>query len=195
MVTSRQITIRHERPHEAEARETLLDRAYGPVRFRKVSQRLRRGREPAQGLSFAASEHGRLVGTLRLWNIDAGTAGAALLLGPLAVDPDYRGRGIAAALMRRALSEATRRSHRAVLLVGDEAYYRRFGFSTAGTGLLFMPGAFDRRRLLACELVPGALKGAFGLISATGRIVSKTKAAVTRSVQGQTVHRPARHAA
>ncbi|GIK81550.1 MAG: N-acetyltransferase [Pseudorhodoplanes sp.] len=194
MVTARQITIRHERPHETEAREALLDRAYGPVRFRKVSQRLRRSREPAQGLSFAASEDGRLVGTLRLWNIDAGTAGAALLLGPLAVDPDYRGRGIAAALMRRALSEAARRGHRAVLLVGDEAYYRRFGFSTAGTSLLFMPGAFDRRRLLACELVPGALKGAFGLISATGRIVPKTKVA-THNVQGQIVHRPARHAA
>ena len=163
------IAIRNERPHEACARDTLLDRAYGPARFRKVSQRLRRGRAPAAGLSFIALDGGTIVGTVRLWEVSAGADRPALLLGPLAVHPDHRGRGIGAALMRHALKAAARRGHRAVLLVGDAAYYARFGFSAAGTALLFMPGAFDRRRLLARELVPGALAGAFGLISATGR--------------------------
>ncbi|KAB2877696.1 MAG: N-acetyltransferase [Pseudorhodoplanes sp.] len=163
------IAIRQERPCEAQAREDLLDRAYGPERFSKTSQHLRAGRAPAAGLSFVAHERGRLVGSVQLWDVAAGPGRPALLLGPLAVEADVRGRGIGGRLIRRALADAGRRGHRAVILVGDAAYYARFGFSAAGTALLFMPGAFDRRRLLGCELVAGALDGAFGLISATGR--------------------------
>jgi predicted N-acetyltransferase YhbS len=92
-----------------------------------------------------------------------------LLLGPVAVDSGFRGRGIGTALVRRALREARRLGHAAVLLVGDAPYYGRFGFSTEKTGALFMPGPFERHRLLGCELASGALDGARGLIHATGR--------------------------
>ena len=71
---------------------------------------------------------------MRLWEVSAGRSRAALLLGPLAVHPDYRRHGIGSALMRRALHEAGRRGHRAVLLVGDASYYGRFGFSAEPTG-------------------------------------------------------------
>ena len=36
-------------------------------------------------------------------------------------------------------------------------------------GALWLPGPCERHRLLGCELVPGALDGARGLIGATGR--------------------------
>ena len=55
------------------------------------------------GLSFVAVEDGRIVGTVRLWDVAAGADRPALLLGPLAVDPAFRRRGIGAALMRHAL--------------------------------------------------------------------------------------------
>ena len=55
----------------------------------------------------------------------------------------------------------------------------RFGFSADKTGALWLPGPYARERLLARELVPGALAGAHGLINPTGRIDSKT-AAVAR---------------
>ena len=100
------LTIRHEKSSDAAAREALLDQAYGPIRFEKPSQRLRAGRAPARGLSFVAVEDGRVVGTVRLWDVTAGTDRPALLLGPLAVDPAFRRRGIGSALMRRALREA-----------------------------------------------------------------------------------------
>ena len=79
-----------------DARELLLDRAYGPDRFTKCSQRLREDRLPAAGLSFVATDKGRIVGTVRLWNVSAGPGRAALLLGPLAVAPEYRSRASAA---------------------------------------------------------------------------------------------------
>ena len=66
------VTIRLEKPSDAAAREALLDLAYGPVRFEKPSERLRAGRTPARGLSFVAVEDGRVVGTVRLWDVAAG---------------------------------------------------------------------------------------------------------------------------
>jgi len=162
-------TIRHENPSDAAAREALLDRAYGAVRFSKPSARLRAGRKPADGLSLVAADDGKIVGTVRLWQVSAGPARPALLLGPLAVDPDCRRRGIGSALMRRVLHEAGRRGHRALLLVGDASYYGRFGFSTERTGGLWLPGLAAPQRLLGLELSPGALDGARGLIRAPSR--------------------------
>ena len=161
-------TIRKELVKDIGAREALLDLCFGEARFAKASERLREGRLPADGLSFAAVEGGRLVGSVRLWHVTAGPNRPALLLGPLAVHPDFRGRGIGAALMRRALADAARLGHRAVLLVGDAPYYGRFGFSAEKTGALWLPGPYEKHRLLAREIVPGALDGARGLISPTG---------------------------
>jgi predicted N-acetyltransferase YhbS len=160
------ITIRHEKNADAAAREALLDAAYGAIRFTKPSARLRSGRAPARGLSLAAVEGGRLVGTVRLWDVTAGPNRPALLLGPLVVDPAIRNCGVGAALMRRALDEAKRRGHRVVLLVGDPAYYGRFGFSAERTGGLWLPGLDDKSRLLGCELTPAALDSARGTIRA-----------------------------
>src|SRR5581483_6809940 len=116
---------------------------------------------------------GRIVGTVRLWHVTAGPGRAALLLGPLAVHPDDRNRGIGAALVRRAIARARLAGHKAILLVGDAPYYGRFGFSAAATGSLWMPGKFERDRLLGLELAPAALAGARGMIRATGQAEAK----------------------
>lgn len=161
------ITLRHERGADVEAREALLDQAFDTARLKKTSERLREGRLPAKGLSLIAAEGRRVVGTARLWPISAATR-PALLLGPVAVDSSYRGRGIGAALVRHALQAARRLGHGAVILVGDASYYSRFGFSGEKTAALKLPGPFERQRLLALELSPGALDGARGLIRASG---------------------------
>ncbi|MGH8637861.1 MAG: GNAT family N-acetyltransferase, partial [Burkholderiales bacterium] len=93
------ITIRNERKTDATAREALLDVSFGESRWMKASERLREGRLPADELSFAATDRGRLIGTARLWHVSAGPDRPALLLGPVAVDPDWRGRGVGTALL------------------------------------------------------------------------------------------------
>lgn len=170
------ITIRKERPSDTAAREALLDAAFGESRNRKASQRLRDGRLPAEGLSFVATDGKRVVGTARLWNVAAATGQPTLLLGPMAVEASCRKRGIGAALVRRALREARKRGHGAVVLVGDAPYYSRFGFAAETAAALTMPGPFERRRLLALELIPGALAGARGLLRPAGRIETSRQA-------------------
>ncbi|WP_159589089.1 GNAT family N-acetyltransferase [Chelativorans xinjiangense] len=163
--------ITPEAAADAAAREALLDRAMGPKRKRKSSEKLRRGRLPAEGLAFVArGPDGSLVGTVRLWDVRLGETGVpALLLGPLAVDPAMKGEGIGTALMGHAVGEAKRRGHGAILLVGDAPYYARFGFSAEKTGRLSMPGPYERERFLALELVGGALDGAHGVLKPARR--------------------------
>lgn len=171
--------IDRENPGDVLARERLLDTAMGPNRRRKSSEAIRRGRVPAEGLALVArDEAAHVIGTVRLWNIQAGVTPAnratpALLLGPLAVDAAQEGKGIGAALMRAAILEAKTRGHGAILLVGDPAYYERFGFFADKTATLMMPGPFERHRFLALELVEGWLEGAAGIIVPTGRKFSE----------------------
>lgn len=167
--------IDRENPGDVLARERLLDAAMGPNRKKKSSEAIRRGRVPAQGLALVArDESGHVIGTVRLWNIQAGvTPGGrpvpALLLGPLAVDSAHEGKGVGGALMRAAILEAKKRGHGAVLLVGDAPYYERFGFFADKTATLMMPGPFERHRFLGLELREGWLEGAAGIIVPTGR--------------------------
>ena len=164
-----------ENPGDVVARERLLDAVMGPNRKRKSSEGIRRGRIPAEGLALVArDEAGHVIGTVRLWNIQAGvTPGGrpvpALLLGPLAVASDHEGKGIGGALMRAAILEARKRGHGAILLVGDAPYYERFGFSAERTATLMMPGPFEHHRFLGLELKEGWLEGAAGIIVPTGR--------------------------
>jgi predicted N-acetyltransferase YhbS len=118
---------------------------------------------------------GRLVGTVRLWHVSAGGK-PALVLGPIAVDPSCRKLGIGTALMKQALAAAAARGHGAVILLGDAAYYARFGFTAAKTATLSLPGPFERERLLALELRDGALDGTCGLIVPTGAAVARRTA-------------------
>ena len=168
------VTIRHASICDHPMREALLDRAFGKRRRAKTSERLREGRQPSEGLAFSALDaKGRLIGTIRLWDVIAGSAGAALLLGPIAVDCKHQGKGIGAALMQRALNEARVTGHAAVILVGDAPYYARFGFGHGPVADLHLPGPVDRNRFLGLELIPGALDGAEGLVVGSGRLVGR----------------------
>jgi predicted N-acetyltransferase YhbS len=170
--------IRHEIASDVPARERLLDRAFGKTRRRKTSERLREGRLPAEGLAFTAvDEEGNLLGTVRLWDVVAGSAGPALLLGPLAVDCKAQGQGIGAALMRHAMAEAKMLGHSAIILVGDAPYYARFGFTGGLVADLHLPGPVERARFLGIELIPGALDGAEGLVAGCGRIQASERQA------------------
>lgn len=161
------VAVRQEIAADVPARERLLDAAFGADRFLKTSEVLRAGRLPARGLSLSAIHNGELVGTVRLWRIEAGGK-PALLLGPLAVANSHRSLGVGGILMREAIARAAALGHEAIILVGDAPYYERFGFAASLTAGLDMPGPVERARFLALELAPGALDGARGMIVATG---------------------------
>ncbi len=136
-------SLRAETAADETAREALLDAAMGPGRRRKSSEAIRRDRLPAEGLSLVAeSDEGELLGTVRLWNVAAGSRdggrgrAAARASGRVGA---LRGLGIGSALMRRAIAESRWRGHGAIVLVGDAPFYERFGFAADRAAELAMP--------------------------------------------------------
>jgi predicted N-acetyltransferase YhbS len=157
------LTIAPESPKDAQAIERLLERTFGPGRFVLSAYRLREHVDHLHDLSFTARIGTLLVGSIRQLPICIGDT-KALLLGPLTVEPPFRGRGVGRLLLERALSEAKVKAHRLVLLVGDEAYYSRVGFRKVPKGRATMPGPVDYNRLLVVELVDAAFDGVAGAI-------------------------------
>ena len=155
--------IRPERPEDAAQVEALDNDGFGPGRFAKSAYRLREGVDPETELSFVAVENGALVGSVRFWPILVG-ASKSLLLGPLAVKSAERGRGIGIALMQAGIEKARTLGFSTVLLVGDEAYYARVGFSRLPQGHMRFPGPVDRARMLGLSLQPNALLDLNGAI-------------------------------
>jgi predicted N-acetyltransferase YhbS len=143
--------IRPERPEDIPLVAALNETSFGPGRFAKSAYRLREGVDPVTGLSFVAVEEGQLRGSIRFWPITIGME-KSLLLGPLAVQCDQRGRGIGIALMKRGIEEARAQGHSSIILVGDEPYYVRVGFAALPPGRLRFPGPVDQARILGLSL-------------------------------------------
>src|SRR6201990_3523842 len=144
------LTISPEAPNDAQAIERLHARTFGPGRFVLSAYRIREHVDHVMALSFIARIGTLMVGSVRQLPICVGNT-PALLLGPLTVEPPFRGRGIAKALLERALDEARKKGHRLIVLVGDEPYYGRVGFKRIPRGMATMPGPVDPARLLVCE--------------------------------------------
>jgi len=157
------LTILPETAEDAVAIERLHERTFGPGRYARTAYRIREGIAHRPELSFTARIGTLLVGSARLSPIRIGET-PALLLGPLTVEPPFRGHGIGKALVERALEAAKISGYRLVVLVGDVPYYGRFGFKPIPKRQATMPGPVDPARLLVAELAEGAFDGVSGPI-------------------------------
>lgn len=85
-------------------------------------------------LAMVAEYGGEVVGYALLTRVQVRTDGGAwpaLALGPVAVAPHRQRIGHGAAAVQAALDAATELGERLVVVLGDPAYYRRFGFGRA----------------------------------------------------------------
>ena len=159
------IEITCEGPADGPLIETLLDIAFGPERHARPSYALRDGIARASELCFVARQNDELVGTIRFWPLRIPGARRGLLLGPIAVHPDYGSLGIGGRLISESLNAARAHGHDAVAAIGAAHYLSRFGFRPAHEFSLQFPAEIARDRFLALELTPGALDQAGGLIT------------------------------
>jgi predicted N-acetyltransferase YhbS len=164
------IIIRPAGPDDGAAIAALHERAMGPGRFARTAYRVR---EAARGAFSPFCRvcliDGRLAAAVRFTEVAIGGKAGVLLLGPLAVDPAFANQGHGRGLVASALEEARAAGVALVVLVGDEPYYARLGFRRVPRGQILLPGPVDPDRLLAAELVPGALAGFSGRLAAAPR--------------------------
>lgn len=155
-----------EKPDDGPEVEWLFDLAFAPGRAALSSYQLRQGGAPIARLcTVARDEYDVLGGAIRYWPVRIGPGQApALLLGPIAVHPTRQGEGLGALLMAETLDLARELGWTRVLLVGDEPYYGRFGFSRAATRNLDFPEPYNPDRLLGLALVPEAFANCPGMV-------------------------------
>jgi predicted N-acetyltransferase YhbS len=133
--------------------ERVLDRAFGEDRRQRTSYRIREGMDWLPALSFAAlDEDNVLAGTIQAWPValtdPQGRAHPIIMVGPVAVLPEHQDQGYGRALMAALTSGLDPRAPLPQVLIGDTAYYERFGFTNAHTGGWQCPGPWEPARLM-----------------------------------------------
>ena len=142
--------------------EQLLDRAFGGARHGRTAYKVRQGTQWLPALSFAAlDEDEMLVATIQAWPValmdDLRRPHPMLMIGPVAVLPEFQGQGYGRALMAAQLGAISSDSPLPQMLIGDPEYYGRFGFTADPAQDWRLPGAYEQRRLLVRAENPAVL--------------------------------------
>lgn len=118
--------LRQETPADISAIHALHLAAFGGNLEARLVDALREDDEHV--FSIVAECDGEIVGHILLTELEAPFR--ALALAPLAIHPDYQGRGFGYQLVTRAHEQAQAEGWEAVFVLGDPAYYTQFGYST-----------------------------------------------------------------
>ena len=89
---------------------------------------------------------------------------ALMCLAPMAVLPDFQGRGVGARLVRHGLDECRRLGIDVVNVLGHPNYYPRFGFVPARPLGILPPFEVPDPAWMVVELQPAALTGLSGVV-------------------------------
>jgi len=160
------VLIRQILPEDLPQISALHARVFGPGCYARTAYRIREGTPRISRFCRKALLDGRIIAAIRMTEVRIGGEPGVLLLGPLAVEPEWAGQGYGRRLVAEVMAAAKAEGIRLIVLVGDEPYYGRFGFVRAKPGQITLPGPVDPARVLAAELVPGALDSYRGLITA-----------------------------
>ena len=164
--------VRAERFGDAAAVRAVLCAAFPTAEEADLVDQLRADGDAA--IALVAEEAGEIVGHVLLSRMAVEADGRplrALGLGPLAVLPARQRRGIGAALVREAIARARHAGEAMMFVVGDPAYYRRFGFTAEAAAAFASPYAGPHLMALALADIGVPQRGtaayapAFALVS------------------------------
>lgn len=124
-----EVTVRPEEPWDREASLGVERLAFGASDEAEIIERVR---DEAGSLALVAVDGDRIIGHAQLSRAWIGEL-PVLALGPIGAVPERQGAGIGSSLVRSALEEARRLGEAAVILLGSQDYYPRFGFVPAAS--------------------------------------------------------------
>jgi putative acetyltransferase len=128
------VALRPEAADDAVAITALLEDAFGGSAEAALVERLRATDEIVLAL-VAVSSPDVVVGFIAFVRLQIETADgsrAGIALAPLAVSKAHQRRGIGSALVREGIARLAAHHENVVLVLGDPAFYERFGFSVGG---------------------------------------------------------------
>ncbi len=161
------VSVRRARHEDLAAITKAHQRALGPGRYALTAYRVREGTTPLSQFCHVAECGKDILAAVRFTPVSIGGERGALLMGPVAVDPKHLNQGLGQAVIGAGIAKARESDARLILLVGDSTYYGRLGFTSVPPGQIRFPGPVNPARILALELVAGALEGFKGEIRAS----------------------------
>ncbi len=153
-----------ERSEDGEVVEKLAFQALGHRFSHSPAARMREGLRPIRTLSFVALLDECVIGTVRCWPVRIGQTVPAIQLGPVAIQSQHRGNGYSKILVHTVISHARTNGHTIIMLVGDPALYRQYGFVSATPHGILLPEAEDQERFQVLPLTDNALVGVSGTV-------------------------------
>lgn len=157
--------VRAETPADRAAVRAVNERAFGRAAEADLVEALREHARPH--LSLVAESGGAVVGHIFFSPVTVESAGGetgAFGLAPMAVLPEFQGRGVGSELVRRGLEECRRLGQEVVFVLGHPEYYPRFGFAPAAARGLRCEYPVPDEAFMLVELREGALGGRTGLV-------------------------------
>lgn len=126
------LSIRPERVDDHQAIHDLTKRAFAPMPYSEGDEQDLIGHlrdAGALALSLVAEQEGVVIGQVTLSPAFASDgSGGWYALGPIAVVPEHQGKGFGSELIRAAITWLRSQDAAGCVLVGNPAYYGRFGF-------------------------------------------------------------------
>ncbi|WP_461226295.1 GNAT family N-acetyltransferase [Lacticaseibacillus suihuaensis] len=111
--------------------------------------------------AIALADDGTLIGHAMLSEASVG-ATKLFVLAPLAVAPAHQHQGVGSALIAYLEAVAGEDLRRAISILGDPAYYGRFGYGPAARFGITAPFPVADENFMIRELIPGGLRGVTG---------------------------------
>lgn len=166
------MNIRKEEKDDYEQIFKLIEKAfeneeYSDHREQFLVERLRNSENFIPELSLVAEIENRVVGYILLTKIkiiNSYSSYDSLALAPVAVLPNYQGKGIGSQLIEFVHEKARELGFESVILLGHPTYYPKFGYLKASKFDIQLPFDVPDENCMAIELIPDALKNVNGVV-------------------------------
>ena len=156
------LTIRRETATDVSDIRTVVSAAFGRASEADLVDALRRA--DALTLAAVAIAGSRMVGHVAFSPVTIGGRHPALALAPVAVTPDCQRQGVGSSLIRWSLEQCRQLGHGVIIVLGEPAYYSRFGFAPASEFGIECPFSIPLAAFMALELSQGAASGLRGMV-------------------------------
>ncbi|WP_282609950.1 GNAT family N-acetyltransferase [Pelagibius sp. Alg239-R121] len=150
--------IRKETPSDTTAVHAVEAAAFGQPAEADLVEALNAAGDSV--LSLVAEREGTIVGHVLFSKLQSPEG--CLALAPVAVAPEHQKQGVGSALIREGLAQLVNSEWKAVFLLGDPDYYRRFGFSVEAAARFGTD--YPKEATMVLELSEGALESCSGRI-------------------------------
>lgn len=118
---------------------------------------------------FVAEKDGKIIGHILLSRVDVETDNGGIFKGvmvaPLSVALEERNNGVGGMLISNACMMAAELGYPGAFLVGDPAYYNRFGFVETAEYNIKNESGIDDKFVLACPTCTGGFRGVSGKVN------------------------------